>query len=395
MRVTTPEISSRFDELLDRRGTDSIKWSLHDADVLPMWVADMDFRSAPPVVAALRARAEHGIYGYPAEPESLRGLIVERLQRRFGWTIELDWIVWLPNVYAGFHLAAHAVTRPGDGALIHTPMYFPILGVPDAVGLRSQTAPLAYTADGQYELDLDRTEAVLDGRSRLFILCNPHNPVGRVYRRGELEELAELSARHALVVCSDEIHADFVYSGHLHVPIASVAPEIAARTITLMSPAKSFNLAGIPFAYAVIPDATLRDRYEKAKAGLVPHPGVFGFTAAVAAYQDGTAWLDELVAYLEGNRDTATTFLRERIPQVRMTPLEGTYLAWLNCRGLGSGAPPYATLLEDGRVATVDGDRFGEGGNGFVRVNLACPRQRLLDGLERICASLERRRAAR
>jgi len=389
------ERSSRFDELLERRGTDSIKWSLHDEDVLPMWVADMDFRSAPAIVDALRARVEHGVFGYPAEPETLRALIVERLKRRFAWSIDAEWIVFLPNVYVGFHLAAHAVTRSGDGVLIHTPMYFPILGAPEIVGVRAQVAPLTYSPDGRYELDLDRTESALDGRSRLLILCNPHNPVGRVYRQEELETIAALCARHNLILCSDEIHADFVYSGHRHIPIASLSSEVAARTITLMSPAKSFNLAGIPFAYAIISNATLRDRYEAAKRGLVPHPGVFGLAAAVAAYEAGEPWLNELVAYLEGNRDAAESFLRERVPQVRMTPLEGTYLAWLNCRSIGPGAPPYVSLLDDGRIATVDGDRFGDGGNGFVRVNLACPRQRLLDGLERIRSSIERRSIGR
>jgi len=381
----------QFDEIIDRRSTESIKWNYFDEDVLPMWVADMDFRCADPVVSALRDRVEHGIYGYAGEPPELRGILVDRLQRRFGWSIEPDWIVFLPNVYVGFHLAAHAVTQPGDGVLITPPVYFPILSVPENVRIRGQLSEMICNEGLDYAVDFDGFERSIDGRSRLFIFCNPHNPIGRVYRRDELERLAEICIEHDLIVCSDEIHGDFIYEGHEHIPIASISPEIDRRTITLMSGAKSFNIAGIPFALAVISDPDLRSRYESAGMGLVPHPGVFGITAAIAAFRDGDAWLDELVGYLQDNRDAAAAFVRDRLPGVSMTPLEGTYLAWLDFRAAGIEGSPRDFLLEHAKLGTMDGALFGPGGDGFVRLNLACPRSRMLEGLERIERALASR----
>jgi cystathionine beta-lyase len=378
----------RFDRIIDRRQTDSIKWTLFDEDVLPMWVADMDFRCPDPVLEALRARTEHGIFGYPCEPDELRDVIVDRLKRRFDWSIEAESIVFLPNVYVGFHLAAHAVTQPGDGVLITPPVYFPILSVPENAHLRGQLCELI-CSDGRFEIDYDRFESSIDGRSRLFILCNPHNPIGRVYTRSELERLAAICAAHDLILCSDEIHADFVFDERRHVPIAALSPEIDRRTITLMSPAKSFNVAGIPFAFAVISDPGLRKRYEEAKMGLVPGPGVMGYTAALAAFRNGDDWLDCLVEYLRANRDFAARFVREKLPGATMTPLEGTYLAWLDVRRSGIDGNPYEVLLEKGRLATVDGAKFGPGGEGFVRLNLACPRVTLAEGFERIRRALE------
>ena len=380
-----------LDRIIDRRNTESIKWNHFDEDVLPMWVADMDFRCADPIVDALRDRVEHGIYGYAGEPPELRGILVDRLQRRFGWSIEPDWIVFIPNVYVGFHLAAHAVTQPGDGVLITPPVYFPILSVPENVRIRGQLSEMICNEGLDYAIDFDGFERSIDGRSRLFIFCNPHNPIGRVYRRDELERLAEICIEHDLVVCSDEIHGDFVYGKHEHIPIASISPEIDRRTITLMSGAKSFNVAGIPFAFAVISDPDLRSRYESAGMGLVSHPGVFGITAAIAAFRDGDAWLDELVGYLQDNRDAAAAFVRDRLPGISMTPLEGTYLAWLDFRDAGVEGEPHEFLLERAKVGTVNGAMFGPGGDGFVRLNLACPRSRLTEGLGRIERALASR----
>lgn len=381
-----------FDRTIDRRSTESIKWNYYDEDVLPMWVADMDFRCADPVVEALRARVEHGIFGYPGEPPELREVIVNRLRRRFDWTIEAESLVFLPSVYTGFHLAAHAVARPGDGVLITPPVYFPILSVPKNASLRGRLTALLCDDGLRYGIDFDRFEDSIDGRSRLFVLCNPHNPVGRVYTRSELERLAEICETHDLIVCSDEIHADFVFEGHRHVPFAALSPEIDRRTITLMSTTKSFNVAGIPFAFAVISDPKLRERYENATMGLVHGPGVMGYTAALAAFRDGDEWLDGLVAYLQANRDATAEYVRERLPGVAMAPLEGTYLAWLDLRVAGIDGSPYEVLLERARLATVDGAMFGPGGDGFVRLNLACPRETLIDGLERIERALESRR---
>jgi len=380
----------RFDQLIDRRSSDSIKWTHYAEDVLPMWVADMDFRCPEPVLEALRARTEHGAFGYPDAPRELREVLVDRLRSRFDWRVAPDAIVFLPNVYVGFHLAAHAATRPGDGVLITPPVYFPILSVPKNVGLRARLGEMRCSGDLRYEVDLDRFKRAIDGRTRLFILCNPHNPIGRVYSRSELERLAAICEAHDLLICSDEIHADFVYDGRHHVPIASISPEIDRRTITLMSPAKSFNVAGIPFAFAVISDPALRARYEQAKRGLVPGPGVMGYTAALAAFRDAGDWLAALVEYLGRNRDRAAAFVRDQLPGIAMAPLQGTYLAWLDCRAAALPEGPYRFLLDISRVATVDGALFGPGGEGFVRLNLACPRVTLVEGLERIRAALER-----
>ncbi len=378
----------QFDQLIDRRGTDSIKWSLYGDDVLPMWVADMDFRCPDPIVEALRTRTHHGIYGYAGEPAELREVIAGRLKRRFSWTIAAESIVFLPNVYVGFHLAAHAIAQPGDGVLITPPVYFPILDVPENVGIRGNLSKMLCSDGLRYEIDFDGFEQAIDGRSRLLIFCNPHNPIGRVYRHDELERLAEICIEHDLIVCSDEIHADFIYDDHRHIPIAALSSEIDRRTITLMSPAKSFNVAGIPFAFAVISDPKLRNQYENAKMGLVAHPGVFGFAAALAAYRDGDGWLDELVTYLQVNRDVAAAFVRDKLPGVEMTPLEGTYLAWLDCRRAAIEGNPHEHFLNTGRIATNDGAMFGPGGEGFVRLNLACPRDQMIEGLERIRRAL-------
>jgi len=380
-----------FDRIIDRRRTESIKWNRYNADVLPMWVADMDFLCPPAVVEALQARVDHGIFGYAGEPPELREIIVDRLKRRYDWTIQPDWIVYPPNVVVGFHLAAHAVCQPGDGVAAHTPVYFPILLVPPNVRLEARLSEMTRDALGRYTIDFDAFESSLDKRSRLFILCNPHNPIGRIYTREELEHVAEICLRHDLVICSDEIHADFTYDNRKHIPIASLSQEVAERTITVFSPAKSFNVAGISFSFAVIPNDALRERYEQAKQGLVSHPGVFGCTMAMAALRDSDAWFAELLGYLQSNRDAAAEFVDERITGLRMTPLEGTYLAWLDCRNLRLDVPPSEFFLDKAKVATVDGAIFGAGGDGFARLNLACPRKRLLEALERMRKAIETR----
>ncbi|MFC2108884.1 MalY/PatB family protein [Candidatus Bipolaricaulota bacterium] len=375
---------ARFQQLIDRRSTESVKWNFYDEDVLPMWVADMDFLCPPAIIEALRERVEHGIFGYPMEPPLLRGIIVDRLKRRYDWAIEPEWIAFIPNVFAGFHLAAHAVTRPKDGVLLTPPVYFPMLLVPKNVDLEGQLVELVCAEDGSYSIPYARFEAAVTGRSELFILCNPHNPIGKVYSRQELEQIAEICLKHDLIICSDEIHADFIYDGRKHVPIALLSREIADRTITLMSPVKSFNVAGIPFAFAVISNPGLREQYQNAGKGLVTHPSALGYIAAMAVFEHGDSWSDDLVKVLQANRDFAAQFIASEIPGIKMALMEGTYLAWLDCRNAGIEGSPYEFLLEEARVATVDGARFGPGGEGFVRLNLACPRSRLQEGVKRI-----------
>jgi cystathionine beta-lyase len=376
------ETTSGFDRVIERRGTDSIKWSLFEPDVLPMWVADMDFPSPPEVVEALRKRVNHGVFGYASEPEELRELVVDRLARAYGWCVAPEALMFLPNVCVGFNLVCQALARPGNGLLIQPPVYFPILQIPENAHLKSRFNELTCTADGRYEIDFESFEREAK-RSRVFVLCNPHNPVSRVFRRDELERMAETCVRHDVIVCSDEIHADFVYDGRSHVPIASLGREIERRSVTLIAPNKTYNVAGVPCAIAVVPNEEHRRAIESASRGLVAHVGIMGLAAAVAAYKHGEPWAAELLSYLEANRNAVSTFVAERLPGVRLTPVEGTYLAWLDCREAVT-EDPHEFFLREGRIALNAGSMFGPGGSGFVRLNFACPRATLMDGLERM-----------
>ena len=374
-----------FDRLIDRRPTASNKWRKFDKDVLPLWVADMDFASPEPVVRALRERAEHGVYGYVFEEPEFFEVVADRIQKRYGWRVGPEAVVLLPGVIAGLNMAARVFAAPGDGLLEQVPVYPPILRCPSNIGLTRDEAPLARRADGRYEVDWEAFERAIHGRTRAFILCNPHNPTGRVYTREELARMAEICARRGLSIIADEIHCDLLYAGQRHVPIASLAPEVAARTITLMSPSKTFNLAGLKCAIAVVPDAALREKFLATKVDLVANPNVFGFAAALAAYRDGGPWLDALMTYLEANRDYTMKYVRENFPGVVVYPPEGMYLAWLDFRSAGiPGNDPYTLFLEKARVALNDGPTFGPGGQGFARLNFGCPRAMLTEGLDRM-----------
>ena len=347
-----------------------------------MWVADMDFPSPPAVIEALRERANHGVFGYPTEPPGLRDLFVDRLKRLYAWTVSPDDLLFLPNVAVAFNLACHAVTSAGDGILFQTPIYFPILRVPENVGLKAHVNELQLTPSGRYEIDFDAFEQCAT-RSRVFVLCNPHNPVSRVFTQDELERLADVCLRHDVIVCSDEIHADFLYDGRRHVPVASLSREMERQSVTLFAPNKTFNIAGVACAIAVVPNETLRRRLVAAKRGLVPHIGIMSYAAALAAYQHGDEWLAGLIRYLQENRDVLTRFAAEEFPGIPVTPIEGTYLTWLDCREAIEGSP-HEFFLREARVAVNEGSAFGQGGEGFVRVNFGCPRSTLLEGLERM-----------
>ncbi len=379
-----------FDTLINRRGTESIKWDRYGDTVLPMWVADMDFRSPEPVINALQKRVDHGVFGYGSEPEKLRGIIVERLFHEYRWQVDPEAVVILPGVVLGFNLACHAFTEPGEGLLIQTPVYPPILRANRVAGLVRNEMELTRRRDGSYEIDFDAFEAAITDQTRLFILCNPHNPVGRVFRQDELEQMAEICFRHDITICSDEIHCDLVYSGNRHLPIASLNPEIAQKTVTLMAPSKTYNIAGLGASFAVIPNEELRTRFHNACCGLVGEANILGIDAAAAAYQDGQPWLDELIAYLESNRDYLSSYIREQLPSIHMGKPEGTYLAWLNCREAVPEEKPSEFFLREAKVAMNDGGTFGKGGDGFVRLNFGCPRSMLTQALEAIKAVLAR-----
>jgi cystathionine beta-lyase len=378
-----------LDTPIDRRHSDSIKWRAYDEDVLPLWVADMDFVSPEPVIRALQERLAHGVFGYPKEPPDLRGVIVERLSRLYGWEVSPEALIFLPGVVVGFNLAIHAVTRPGDGVLTQTPVYYPILWAPPNSGCTLDEMELTLEPNGSYSIDYDAFEAAITDRTRIFVLCSPHNPVGRVFRSDELERMADICLRHDVVICSDEIHCDLVFDGNQHLPIASLAPEIAARTITLMAPSKTYNIAGLQFSMAIVQDPELRARLKKAQAGLVAFPAdVLSYAAALAAYRDGQPWLDEVLRYLQANRDYLQEYAGEQLPGIAMWKPEGTYLAWLDCQQAGIPGNPHQFFLDQARVAVNDGASFGRGGEGFVRLNFGCPRSTLVEALERMKRAL-------
>ena len=376
-----------YDHPPDRLTSESFKWRKYDPAVLPLWVADMDFPAPAPVREALRARVDHGVFGYPVALPPVREAIVDWLRRRYDWLVEPDSIVFLPGVVVGFNLAC-SMQSPGSGVLVQTPVYPPMLAAPASAGLSRQSMELTRASEGSYSVDWDAFEAAITPDTRLFLLCNPHNPVSRVFTRAELERMAEICLSKGVLICSDEIHADLVFAGHRHIPIASLSPEVARRTITVLAPSKTFNIAGLNSAFAIIPDPELRKTYQAAGRGLVAWANVFGLTATLAAYREGEPWLAETLAYLQANRDTLAEYVRSELPGLKMTWPEGTHLAWLDCRGEGLGADPSAFFLEHARVALNAGPTFGQGGDGFVRLNFACSRSLLTEALDRMKRAL-------
>jgi cysteine-S-conjugate beta-lyase len=375
-----------FDTLPNRRDSDSVKWNHYDEGILPMWVADMDFLSPPPVIEALKKRMEHGIFGYPVGVEGnpkdlseLRQLLVERMDRLYGWKISPEDLIFLPGVAVGFNLACHTAS-PGS-VLVETPVYPPFLKAPKNTGMELQMVELVQQADGSYTVDFDAFEASITDKTKLFILCNPHNPVGRVFTREELERMGEICQRRGVLVCSDEIHCDLVYPGHTHIPIATLSEACAANTITLMAPSKTYNIPGLSFSFAVVQDVGLRRRFRRAQQGLVSWVNSIGITAGTAAYAEGDDWLSELMVYLRGNRDFLHQFVLDELPGIGMALPEGTYLAWLDCRESGIPGNPFQFFLEKAGVALMDGAAFGPGGEGFVRLNFGCPRPMLEQAL--------------
>jgi cystathionine beta-lyase len=385
-------LADELSAVIDRRATESVKWHRYGPDVWPLWVADMDFASPQPVIDALRQRVEHGIYGYPQELPELRPVLVERLERLYGWRVDPEALLFLPGVVTSFTLAIHATTAPGDGVLAQTPVYYPILGAPAHASCRLDQMELTRRADGQYEVDLDRFEATLTPRTRIFVLCNPHNPVGRVFRRDELEAMAETCLRHDVIICSDEIHNDLLLYGHHHLPIACLDPEVAQRTITLMAPSKTFNIAGLQFSVSIVENPALRQQYLAACQGLVSWVNLLGQVAALAAYQHGGPWLRAVLDYLEANCDFLLGYIAAHLPGVTMARPEGTYLAWLDCRGADLPDTPHKFFLNEARVALNEGATFGRGGEGFARLNFGCPRATLEQALDRMRLALEAHR---
>lgn len=373
-------LTAAFDHAPERRGSDSIKWGKYAGrDILPMWVADMDFAAPPAVLAALAERVAHGVFGYgeatPAAVEAVRA----HLQRSYGWSIEADWLVWLPGLVSGLNLACRAV----EGAVLTTtPVYPPFLSAPRLAGRSLQTAALAED-EGRWAFDPATLAGAVSEETGLFLLCHPHNPVGRCWTREELQEVADFAAQHDLIVCSDEIHCDLILAPERqHLPFAMLGEAAAARSITLMAPSKTFNVPGLGCAFAVIPDPGLRRRYLRAMQGIVPHVNVLGLAACAAAFSGAGDWHRALLDYLRANRDALAACV-DNLPGVRMAPVEATYLAWLDVRALGL-ADPVAHFEAHG-LGLSDGADFGA--PGWVRLNFGCPRARLDEAIYRLRAA--------
>lgn len=375
-----------FDTVIDRRNTDSSKWGrVSGADTLPMPVADMDFRSPPCVLEALQRRTGHGVFGYALTPASVAQAVVAWMRVHYGWSIEADWLVWLPGVVTGLNVFCR-LAAPERGVIVSPPVYPPFLQAPENTGRKRHRVPLL--DEGRVgALDPGGLEAAACDADCLM-LCNPHNPSGHVAREPELRALAELAARHDLVVCADEIHCDLILDdGLAHIPFATLSADAAARSITFMSPSKTFNLAGLMCAYAVIPNPDLRRRFCRAARGIVTELNVFGYAACEAALREGEPWRLELIRYLRGNRDRVAQVVGA-CDGVAMAHVEATYLAWIDCRGLCVDNP--ARLFQDHGLALSDGLPFGAP-PGFVRLNFACPRTTLETGLSRFRAAVESR----
>lgn len=388
----------RYDlnHLPDRRPTESMKWNKYEPDVLPLWVADMDYPVAEPVQQALRSRVEHGIFGYPdVHPKhgavsELQEVLVERMEKLYNWQVAPEEIVFLPGVIVGLNLTCHALATPGGNVLVQTPVYPPFLSTPANTGMQRQDTLLRRESDGHYEVDWDAFEAGFSPQTKVFILCNPHNPVGRVFRRDELERMADICLRKGVVICSDEIHCDLLFKGHKHIPIASLDKEIAYNTITLMAPTKTFNIAGLQCSLAIVQNKELLQKLEYSKGGLVMWVNMIGMMTALAAYRDGQEWLDQVLEYLEDNLSFLCDYVESQLPQLSMAKPEGTYLAWLDCRKAGIQGNPYEFFLKEARVALNDGGTFGKGGEGFVRLNFACSREVLSGALDRMRTALQK-----
>lgn len=369
-----------FDTPIDRRTTSSEKWDKYAGrDILPMWVADMDFRSPPAVIEALQQRIGHGVFGYTGPPQELIEAVRAMLQEEYGWSVDEEWLVWLPGLVCGLNVACRAVGDAGDGVASFTPVYPPFLTAPGLAGRELVSVPLVCD-DDTWRMDLDALERALTPRTRLLLLCSPHNPVGRVWSREEQQDLLELVERHNLIICSDEIHAGLLLDrDKLHIPFAALSDEASRRTITLHAPSKTYNIPGLGCSFAVISDRSLRRSFRQAMAGIVPHVNLLGYTAALAAYRDSEVWRQGLLEYLRENRDLVLCEI-SAMPGLKTWPVESTYLAWIDARELGVADP--VRFFEDAGVGLSDGIPFGMAG--FVRLNFGCPRVQLQTALERM-----------
>ena len=389
-------MSFNFDQLIERNGTASVKFDgrtgyFGTADVTPLWVADMDFAAPPEVTAALASRAAHPVYGYTLYPEAAYQAVIDWLQQRHGWAVERDWIVMCPGVVPTLYAAVQAFAQTDEGVIVQTPVYFPFFSAVTDSGRRLIENPLKLD-DTQYRFDFDQFEQCAADGAKLLLLCSPHNPVGRVWQRAELEKLIAIARRYDVVVLSDEIHADLVYPGETHTPLALLAGE-SDRIMTAIAPSKTFNIPGLGLSCLIAPDAELRHAVQRVFSLLhVSASNPFSVAAFEAAYRGGAPWLAALMDYLKMTHDAVVTYCDAQLPGIRAIPAQGTYLLWLDCRELRmTDVELQQFFVQKAQVGMNPGRVFGQGGSGFMRLNLASPRRVIMAALERIQAALNAR----
>jgi len=382
-----------FDEIIDRTDYHSEKWDELKTkfgdipeDVLPMWVADMEFRAPKPVIEAIKKTAEHGIYGYTSRPDSYYQAIIDWMEKRHNWKVKKDWLAFSPGVVPALSIIIRAFTQPGDKVIVQPPVYYPFFRIIENNGCHVVNNPLKLS-NRKYFMDYDDLERKIDDpRVKLLILCSPHNPVGRVWQKEELIILGEICLEHKIMVISDEIHADILFKGYKHIPFASISPAFAHHSITCTAPSKTFNLAGLQTSTIIIPNKKYYKTYSNALDSLaLDENNVFGLVALEAAYRYGEEWFEQLSSYLNENLEFLMKYFKEKIPKIEVIKPEGTYLVWLDCRQLGLSAKDLNNfMLNKARVALDDGYWFGTEGKGFMRINIAYPRSFLEEGLKRI-----------
>jgi len=379
-----------FDESISRAGTNSVKYDLRKKlfgreDVLPMWVADMDFSVPPSVSEAIMERARHEIYGYSIRPESFYQSVMSWTNRRYGWSIQREWLTFTPGIVPGVNLSIMTLTDPGEKVMIQPPVYFPFFQAVKKNG-RQLVENRLILHDGRYYVDMDNFEQQLKSGVKLFILSNPHNPGGSVWTYDELKTMGELCVRYGAIIIADEIHSDIVFPGHVYTPMASISKAIAQNTITFLAPSKTFNIAGLSTSIGIIPNRKLRQLFDEMIERIhLWHGNIFGNVALEAAYNYGEEWLDELLDYLIGNIQLIDDYINTRIPGIRLIKPEGTYLAWLDCRELPvENGRINRFMVEKAGVGMNEGSTFGENGKGFQRLNFGCPRKTLKTALEKI-----------
>lgn len=377
-----------FDQIIPRENTNCVKFDLRKAyfgreDVIPMWVADMDFAVPPFVQEAVRKRAEHPVYGYSIIPESYQNAIIDWQLRRYGWEVKKDWLLFSPGVVTGLNVIVQALTEPGDKIIVQPPVYFPFFSSVENNGRKLVLNQLV-EKDGIYFIDFDDLESKMKDGAKMLILCNPHNPVSRCWTRAELEWIGAKCIEHGVLIVSDEIHCDLVFEPHQHIPMATLSDEIANNSITCIAPSKTFNLAGLYSSSIIIQNDSLRRRFRLAEEKVHLSANLFGIVAAEAAYRQGDEWLRQLMEYLRENVSLVKGYLEAEMPEITFSPAEATYMLWLDFRKLGIPAPELKKrLIEKAGLGFVEGPVFGPGGEGFQRLNVGCPRSTLEKALGR------------